>query len=169
MNKKRIVLYLTFVPYILLFLYCFINLIIDGDFFGCFYNIYEDIVIGYGFIFLLLIIGYQLWYFIFEYNPKKVKKSKWNIFIRKAVPILKKILFGLSLLIWFLYILSGIYSYFSGFESCFITCNTVYGFDALLESMFYIALLFGIMIPVLPITLIYMIMYVVKLRKSTKK
>jgi hypothetical protein len=105
-------------------------------------------------------IVYQVWYFI---NIKRkdtpiLKKGKLNI---------KKVLFIISWLAWIIYFLSGIYALFFGYESGLFYKTTIYGFNAFKEAILWnlIRLTF---VPVLPATLIYIVVYLISENRQRK-
>ena len=102
-------------------------------------------------------ISYQIYYFIsITKNNKKVKKEE-----KKSIN-LKKIFFVMSILCWIAYFLSGIWAFFFGSNTGGGLFNKTmeYGMDAMLHTWFWNLLAFSL-IPVLPISLIYIIIYLV--------
>ncbi len=176
-SLEKKLLYISFIPYIVYLLICLKNAIfgfcynyIDVCYYGIegflesFSTIFFDTIFSFWAILLIIIVSYQLWYFIFRFKTKSEKhKSKKEV---KNVSILKKIIFILSIICWVLYLGSGLHSFFFGTCIGFLNCEMVYGFDAMLDTLFWYGILFS-MIPVLPITLIYIIMYII--RNKTKK
>lgn len=171
---KKILLYISLIPYIILFVLC-----IYWAVFGYYDSIRNDKIYGlyamlenlgsfyFDNMFPLTFIGsiyivcfiYIIWFFVNRFTTKKNKlKKQENMDIAK-------VLFVLSCSVWILYFLSGVYAMFVGYTSCFITCHdTIYGFEAMKEMLF-INLLKYSLIPVLPISLIYMIIYLFKKKK----
>jgi hypothetical protein len=163
---KKIILYISLTPYIYLLIsslyyaicgytynYNGANTIYGIDAFldNVINRFWFDNFVSFNFIGFLCIccVGYQIWYFINMKSTKGLNKKKLNI---------KKILLMISLLSWIIYFLSGIYAIFFGYERGFFYHITVYGFEAFKDAMFWNLIEFTF-IPVLPITLIYIIIY----------
>lgn len=106
-------------------------------------------------LFAIMVI-YQIWYFLHKEGKKEKKKSKLQ---------LKKILLYLSILCWILYFGISIYNSIAGICMGLFTCTTVYGFEAFYSSLFWYGLVFSF-IPVLPVTLIYIILYIIKVKRK---
>lgn len=185
MNKtkkiKKIVLYICLLPYIWILIQCIYygfvgygyelgktahGLVAITNFLGEAFGDVSFFFLDYpAFLFLVIIwISYQLYYFV-SYKKEDVSKTgkerKWN---------LKKILFILSITCWLLYFLSGIYAFFF----CSMTGGGIfnptmeYGFTALRAPLLTNILVFSY-IPILPITLIYIIIYLIINRKNKQK
>lgn len=109
---------------------------------------------------LVLLFGYQLYYFIDSKNSKKLKEKehkKWNI---------KKIIYIISISVWCLYFGFAIWCIPFGFtHSWFFNTTTEYGMEGFLSALFWNGITLSI-IPILPITLIYIIIYTVKLKNK---
>lgn len=177
--KKKLLL-ISFIPYILFLLKCLYDSIfgICYHFDKCYYGVdgflesfiggLEEIIFSYYVVFLLLIVGYQIYYFICVHKTRLEGNSNGGktIFSKKRLNI-KKILFIISICCWILYLSYGLYSFMFGYRECFFHCTHLYGFDAFLSSMFWVGLAFCI-IPILPITLIYIIIYVFNLIGKNK-
>lgn len=112
-------------------------------------------------------IIYPIYYFI---TTKKVTQKKKDSDKRKVNINVRKILFVLSSMCWALYFLSGIYAFFFGCNvGGFMDYEIGYGMEALKETLFWNFLAFSI-IPVLPISLIYIIIYLIaRYREKRKK
>lgn len=166
---KKTMLYISFFPYIYLIFSSLYYAI-----FGYTYNnanaktiygieaFFDNIVnrfwfknfIMFNFIgfFCVCCIGYQIWFFINVKNKKKLN--------------IKKTLFIISLASWIIYFLSGIYAIFFGYKSGWFYKTTIYGFEAFKEAIFWNLITFSI-IPILPITLIYIAIYLIsKMRQK---
>ena len=113
-------------------------------------------------LFCTCCIVYQIWYFLSSKSRKTSLTSRLNI---------KKILFVISLISWIIYFLLGVYASFVGYKTGFFNTTTVYGLEAFKNAMFWNLLMFTY-IPILPITLIYIIVYLSRQmikRKANKK
>lgn len=182
-KTKKLILYISFIPYIYLIitsLYCaifgytyenikvtvygidaFLENIINDFWFN---NVIMFNFIGFLFICCLI---YQIWYFTNMKGKNEINKDNLN---KKKINI-KKGLYIISLLCWITYFLSGIYAMFFGYQAGFFVTKTIYGFEAFKAAMFWNLLGFTF-IPVLPIALIYIIIYTViksKQRKNNSK
>lgn len=178
---KKKILYITLTPYLLTFIYCLYHAFfgyylgyiekyeygLDG-FIYAFSDVFDYIVFSNWVVLLIAIVIYQIWYFVCEYKTrgerKKDNKRSKHIFFSIEGSIVKKVLFVLSITCWMLWFLYGIYSFFFGYCSGFFRCNIVYGIDAMYSSMLFSLFIFSF-IPVLPISLIYIIVYIIKMNK----
>lgn len=173
---KKLLLYISILPYI----YCII-MSIYHTIFGYSYNsIYIDDDYGiegmmaflgeawdslYGSVIALILVGaciiYQIYYFMnFRINKgKKDKKTKINI---------KKILFVVSVICWLMYFMLGVYAFFFGINDGLFSDNFVYGIEALKVSLTWNLLIFTY-IPVLPISTIYICIYLLMKYKEKGK
>ena len=68
---------------------------------------------------------------------------------------------------WSIYFLLGVYALFFGYKTGFFYKTTIYGFDAFKEAMLWNLLIFTY-IPILPIALIYIVVYLYIQRKGDK-
>jgi len=161
-KKYKLILYITLIPYIILLLTSLYYSIfgyylsyMDEYIYGIdaflasindiwFYVIRNPILI----VLLIILVIYQIGYFI----------------IKSKLPF-KKILLYISIICWIIYILSGIYHMIYGYCDGLFSCTKVYGIDALFSSLFWYGFSFTI-IPVLPLTLIYIIIYTIKLKRK---
>ena len=169
MNKKKIILYITFIPYIYVVLSsiyfaifgmdCYTKICYGSDAvinnLSDFYLdfLLDNIALG---IFVLLCIIYQIWYFISGKSNKNPNK-KFD---------LKKFFFVISCSIWILYFLSAVFAARYGYSFFFSYYDGFDGFEAALIGNF---IKLGVIIPILPITLIYIIIYVFKIKKDKKQ
>lgn len=184
-NIKNIIFYITLVPYIVLLFVCIYYAIIGYD-----YNLGNT---AYGFIaignflvdissniidffnpivqcIIILWIGYQIYYLIsFKSNKKENKeytqeKNRYNKNIN-----FKRILFFICILCWVIYFASGIFAFFFGSNTGGGLFNSTmeYGKDALLNTLLWNLFAFSL-IPVLPISLLYIIIYVIVKKKEEK-
>lgn len=185
MNKttkiKKILFYICLIPYIWILLqciyYCFAGygyelgktahgFVAITNFLGeAFGEVSFFLMDNLAFLILAIIwIGYQF-YYLLTYKKESIskieKRKKWNV---------KKILFILSITCWIIYFASGIYAFFFGSMTGGGLFNPTmeYGFAALTSTLFWNLLAFTY-IPVLPITLIYIIIYLVINRKNKSK
>lgn len=161
-KRIKIVLYITFIPYIIMLLIsCYHSI------FG--YNYSHTELSSYGIDGFMVSIS-NVWFYILS-NPLAlilfavvlIFQLSYLIFLGKKY--IKRILLCLSILCWIIYLLSGIYHMKYGFCDGLFTCNKVYGLEALTSSLIWYGIGFTF-IPVLPITLIYIIIYIVKVKKN---
>ena len=121
---------------------------------------------------IILWIGYQIYFFIsFEgNNQKKVVYSKENDSYKSKNINLKRILFFISILCWIIYFASGIFAFFFGSNTGggLFSPTMEYGIDALLHTLFWNLFSFSVIIPVLPISLLYIIIYLIIKKKRRK-
>ena len=87
------------------------------------------------------------------------KKSNENI---------KKNWFIICCLVWVAYFGYGIYAYFAGYSSGFFGGPMIYGYKAFRDAMIWNLIGFSI-IPILPATLIYIVIYLLNNKKEKKK
>lgn len=163
-NAKKIMLYISLGQYVFIFLYGLYYAIFGYTFefyrektiYGLetFISKIEDIwldnIIDFNFIGIIELICtiYLIWYFI------DTNKSTRKINIRKIVYII-------SIACWIIYALSGVYALFFGYNTGIITTHRVYGGEALVNALVMNLFIFSI-IPILPISLIYIILYLKK-------
>lgn len=170
---KNVILHISFIPYLYLIISSFYYAIfgytysyacaktiygIDAIFDNIINRFWFDNFIMFNFIGFLCVccIIYQIWYFIDIMNRKEILKVRLNI---------KKILLIISLVSWVIYFLSGIYAIFGGYQTGIFYHTTIYGLKAFKEAMLWNLIAFTF-IPILPITLIYIIIYsVIKIRE----
>lgn len=101
---------------------------------------------------LVLWGGYQLYYFISFKSAKKVPMvQEENEKVSKKIS-LRKILFWISIACWVAYFASGFAN----------------GMDALADTLLWNLIVFSV-IPILPITLLYIVIYVIVNLKEKKK
>ena len=127
-DKKKIILYVTFIPYIYIVFSCIYYAIFGldfyahrkvygieaiGDFLGDFAWDFIDAVCNPLICILVVFwIGYQIYYFV---SFKKEKNESKKSFSKKTFSEKTKIvLFYISILCWVLYFLSGIFAFFFG-------------------------------------------------------
>lgn len=70
----------------------------------------------------------------------------------------RKFWFIIACMCWGLYFLSGVYAFFFGYDTVFFSTARVYGFEGLCNALLWNIIKFSI-IPILPISLIYIIVY----------
>ena len=80
---------------------------------------------------------------------------------------MKKIFFVISIACWIIYFIIGIHAYFTGIDTGLFYTNMVYGMEAFKSALVLYGFAFSF-IPVLPITLIYIIIYLVVKHKNKK-
>lgn len=166
-KPSKILLLISFCPYIYIICYCLyysivgvdIGIIEQDTIYGAeaFFNtLFEDCwidnVLDFNILGLIIVccIIYQIGYFINNYKSK----HKLNI---------KFILYIISIACWILYALSGIYAFFFGYSVGIIETHKVYWGEALINSLLMNLIGFSI-IPVLPISLIYILFYRFKIK-----
>ena len=120
----------------------------------------------------ILWIGYQIYYFITfkrvrKENKKELKENNRNT--SKNINF-KKIIFYISIGCWCLYFASGIYAFLFGSKTGggLFYPKMEYGMDALVSTLFWNLIAFSI-IPVLPISLLYIVIYMIVNKRKKKK
>lgn len=119
---------------------------------------------------VVLWVGYQLYYLISFKSDKKadaVREKNGNA--SKKVSI-RKIVFWISVSCWGVYFASGIVAFFAGAYTGggLFSPEMEYGMDALADMLLWNLFRFSI-IPILPISLLYIIIYVVVKMIEEKK
>lgn len=112
-------------------------------------------------IIAVLWISYQIYYFVSTGKDNHQNNNENKNESPKCLD-LKKIFFVISVLCWITYFLSGIWAFFFGSNTGGGLFNKImeYGMDAMLHTWFWNLLAFSL-IPVLPVSLIYIIIYLV--------
>ena len=185
-NIKNILFYIAVIPYIILLFMCIYYAIIGygynlgntaygfiavGNFLG---DVFSKII-KYLFFnpialcIIILWIGYQIYYFISFKSDNKEKSEYFqesNLYNKKNISF-KKILFFISILCWVIYFASGIFAFFFGSNTGGGLFNPTmeYGIDALLHTLLWNLTAFSL-IPVLPSSLLYIIIYVIVKKKE---
>lgn len=186
-NIKKILFYISLLPYAILFFMCIYYAIIgyDSKYIENTYYGFDSVGIFLGDVYdniinlcfnpitlciIILWIAYQIYYFISFKSDKKEKvvAKESNESTSKNVN-LKKILFFVSILCWIIYFASGIFAFFFGSNTGggLFYPTMEYGIDALLHTLFWNLLIFSC-IPILPISLLYIIIYVIVKKKEEK-
>ena len=187
-NIKNVLFYIALLPYVILLFMCIYYAIIGFDYglgelaygflaVGIFLSyVYSNIIFIMFFnpitlCIIILWIGYQIYYLISFKSDKKEKvvTKECNGSTSKNIN-LKKILFFVSILCWIIYFASGIFAFFFGSNTGrgLFDRTMEYGIDALLHTLLFNLITFSL-IPVLPISLLYIIIYwIVKKRKEKK-
>jgi hypothetical protein len=112
-------------------------------------------------LFCTCCIAYQIYYLI------NIQRKKTPVLSKRRLNI-KKILFITSILTWIMYFLSGIYALFFGYKSeMFFSTNIYHGFEAFRMAMIWNLVAFTF-IPILPITLIYILAYLISKKRHKK-
>lgn len=130
-DKKKILLYVTFIPYVYIVFMCIYHSIFGYDItmletdYGL--EAIEDVLFDFlwgidGVVFnplkcilVILLIGYQIYYFV---SCKKEKSENKKSCMKKInSEKIKKALYYISILCWVLYFLSGIFAFFFGSET----------------------------------------------------
>ena len=119
---------------------------------------------------VVLWIGYQLYYFISFKSDKKVPVAQEGNGSSSKKISLRKIIFWISVSCWGVYFASGIVAFFNGANTGggLFGSSMEYGMDALLDTLLWNLICFSI-IPILPISLLYIIIYVIVKKKEEKK
>ena len=144
-DKKKILLYVTFIPYIYIIFMCIYHSIFGfdftmldetdygleaiGDVLGDFcWEFVEAVCNPLKCILVILWVGYQIYYFV---SYKKEENENKKSFSKKInFDKIKKALFYISILCWILYFLSGIFAFFFGSATggrTFRTYNGIWG------------------------------------------
>lgn len=184
-NIKDILFYITLVPYMVL-VFMTIYYAISGYGYNLGNTAYGVLAVGnflrdvfsnviglflnpLTLVIIILWISYQIYYFIsYENNKKEINKYNKENNKKNAKNInLKKILFVISILCWIIYFASGIFAFFFGSNTGGGLFNSTveYGMDAFLNTLFWNLILFSI-IPILPISLLYIIFYIIIKKKK---
>ena len=187
MKKKNIIFYISLLPYIILMFMCIYHAILGYEYTHLEKTVYgfeavRDVLFdGWNFVIdafctpagplIVAWVGFQIYYFIsFKSNKKETeeysKESKEAI--SKKVD-LKKIVFNISKTCWIIYFASGIFAFFFGSNTGggFFNSTREYGVGALLGTLLWNLLVFSI-IPILPISLLYIIIYLVVKKREEK-
>jgi uncharacterized oligopeptide transporter (OPT) family protein len=77
---------------------------------------------------------------------------------------IKKILYKTSILVWVIYFGIAIFSIPFGFKLDFFSVSIIYGIKGFLVALIWNGIKFSILIPVLPLSLIYIIIYKSKIK-----
>ena len=80
----------------------------------------------------------------------------------------RKVLYIISWGCWGLYLLTGVYAFFFGYSTGIFEKTMVYGFEALSEVLFWNIIIFSV-IPILPISTIYIVIYHINKLKNKKQ
>lgn len=175
-NMKKIILYISLIPYIFGLLMSIFHSIFgyNNGLIGAttkyglsaaseaLNDYWSDIIISFDYRLFLLIfcIIYQIYYFINYQKPKTTEKEQTKNNFNKIN--FKKILFIISIICWIIYFLTGVHAFFFGSNTGggLLNPEMEYGLDALLHTLFWNLMIFSV-IPILPITLIYIIVYLI--------
>ncbi len=150
-----------------------------GKYLGDVFNDVIDLVIDFpknliAIPIIIMWVGYQIYYFI-TFDRKKQKQKTGS---QKEIETdnqttstkstAKRIIFYLCVACWCLYLASGIFAFFFGYDDGIFHSNMIYGIDALLSAYLWYGLAFSF-IPVLPISLLYIIIYIIVNKRKKKK
>ena len=184
-NIKKLILYISLIPYIYVLLMCIYHAIFGYDYglidiapnYG--FDAVGDVINEYWFdgiianfnyksFFVILCLIYQIYYFITYKKAKTTKNEQSKNKFNKMNS--KKILFIISIICWIIYFLTGIYAFFFGSNTGggLFYPKMEYGIDALLHTLFWNLIIFSA-IPILPISLIYIIIYLIIKYKNRKQ
>lgn len=188
-NKiKKYVLILSCFPYIYVFLKGIYYSIFGYENYGnkgldALIDYLSGDVIGLAFevsawVIFIPCVVYQFYYFINVRGNKdnSIKDNNSEISVeqeekrtekRKKI---RKVWFVIALMCWGLYLLSGVYAFFFGYDSVFFSTTKEYGFEGLFSALFWNIIILSI-IPILPISLIYIIVYIISnvIKKKKEK
>lgn len=157
--RRHKLFYLTFIPYLIFIIYCIYSLITGANsnsehIFKYIINtltnslanveeflMFDNRVLGF---LLVIIIIYHIWCIVGILGNK-----------------LKNTFLIISILSWGTYFIYCFQTYFTGFSFLF---HTSYGWEAVASSLLIVLIYFSL-IPILPITLIYIIFYIIKSKK----
>ena len=183
---KRILLCIAFIPYIILICACLYYAIngygyYDNNFrlpvygLGAIENYLRNLLEGWSnllvmfvvFPIIFLWIGYQIYHRVIKENKKELKDN--NKDTSKSIKF-KKIIFYICIGCWCLYFASSIFVFFFGFNAYGTIAREefAYGTRGMLMALFLAGRALSI-IPVLPISLLYIIIYVIVNRRKKKK
>lgn len=121
-------------------------------------------------------VGYQIYYFVTYKKRKKEENENYQqndgVILKssnKKIGV-KQILYYVSLACWGIYFASGIFAFFFGSNTGggLFSHYREYGFEAMFHTWFWALVSFS-MIPVLPITLVYIIIYLVVKKRNEKR
>ena len=184
---KKILFYLTLIPYAAFVVICIFCAII-GYGYSLGKTAYGIVAIGnfateafanlvsmfiYNPVIMICIsvlwIGFQIYYLITFKRDRKDKSIGVEEGNAKKISV-KKIFFIISILCWCLYFATGVYAFFFGSNTGggLFHHTREYGIDALVNTLFWNLISFTI-IPVLPISLIYIIVYIFVKKREQKK
>lgn len=186
-NIKNILFYIALIPYVILIFICIYYAIIGygydlgnkyygfvavgqllADFLANIINMYFNPII---LCIIILWIGYQIYYYISFRSDKKEKivGKESNGSTSKSINF-KNILFFVSILCWIIYFALGIFAFFFGSNTGggLLYPTMEYGIDAFLHTLFWNLLAFSI-IPILPISLLYIIIYLMIKKKEKNR
>ncbi len=124
-----------------------------------------DVLFGIDFLWqkaicFALLIGYQIYYLLSKNREKQEKDTN-----KKKIR-LGKIIFVISIICWMIYFAYAIGCFFWGYNTGIINMHRVYGLEAIREALLWNLIAFSL-VPVLPISLIYIVIYLVLNRKRT--
>lgn len=179
---KRILFYISLIPYAYTIIMSLYSAIFGFEgFHSTYYGLkgaleflndfyFNNIVFSWKVWILILLICYQIYYLLTLRKGKKETVSREENANKEKRFSIKKILFIISIMCWIIYFLSGIYAFFFGSNTGggLFSHTMEYGIDALVNTLFWNLLTFSV-IPVLPITLIYIIVFLIVKYKEKKK
>lgn len=162
--NKRIILYLSFIPYAFLLFICVCDIIFCFD--NALNRIFNDLenmlATGWPVLILVICFGYQMNYLI---NAKGLKDGtddevdeadKLKIEKRERIC---KVIYKISLICWGIYLILGVCAFpLLPLEEDSILWVGEYGLEAILGTLLLNAVVLSI-IPILPITGIYILVY----------
>lgn len=190
-SLKDIFFYLALIPYVLFVIMCIYYAIAGYDDFilGNVYgiaavrvfilDIFGNVLIIFlrpiDFCLFFFWIGYQIYYFVTFNKCKKEENENYqqsdNVNLKSCNKKigLKQILFYVSLVCWGLYFASGIYAFFFGSNAGggLFSHYREYGIEAMVNTLYWTLIAFSV-IPILPISLIYIIIYLVVKKRNEK-
>ena len=120
---------------------------------------------------IVLWIGYQIYYFITFERKKKEDKTTLREHSKNTSKNInyKKIVFYISIGCWCLYFASGIFAFFFGSPTGggLFNPEIEYGMEGLVHTLILIGVAFSV-IPILPISLLYIIIYIIVNKRKKK-
>ena len=187
---KNILFEIAVLPYIIIIIICIYYAIIGygynlgntaygfaaiGNYLGSISDVMIESFIDFpiNLIVIIIWIGYQIYYFITfnrkeqEKETESQKKIKSDNQVTYTKSTAKRIIFYLCVACWCLYLASGIFAFFFGIDEGVLEYPNG-GVKALISVYIGYGLAFSI-IPVLPISLLYIIIYIIVNKRKKKK
>ena len=185
-NVKKFVLYISFIPYIYAIVMSVFYAFFGYDYYGDTYygldslsRFWSDIIFEFMItpkvVILAVCIIYQIYYFIMgkrkekrikqdEETGEEVVEEEADLKAEKR----RKVLYIISWGCWGLYLLTGVYAFFFGYSTGIFKKTMIYVFEALSEVLFWNIIIFSV-IPILPISTIYIVIYHINKLKNKKQ
>ena len=171
-DKKKVILYVTLLPYIFAFFYGLYHAVMGykfnltgwetvyglDAFMEAVLHLWDEIVLsvnGCAFVGLAGCVAYQIWFFL----SRAKRKNKFHL------PFMLLLISCIVLCIPFLY---GLRAYFVGESVGIMAGELVYGIAAVQRAMFWCTIALCV-VPVLPLSILYLLLYGIKKFRSRKK